>query len=231
MGASADELLGLDVLDNRIAISGGTDFIVGDLRAHHVSRETYRHFSEFHTDRITQTMLYDRFVLTGGDDGCINVFDLSNVFGATSPGVTEEDLLDDALVQVFNAVDGVEEFGLFGDVATQGQLYVYSNSQTHDLKLWSVKTGNEMCSSLNRRALMQADYLISTRYYQHNDTLCTFAGTNNGEVLVCKVGIVDSKSTFEPLLELNTQSDQYRKVHNGVVRSIWTSENVGYQYS
>eukprot|EP01080_Neovahlkampfia_damariscottae_P001603 gene1603-12728_t len=156
LNAGIGELSSMDLIENKFALGGETDIIVGDLRK--FTQPTHR-IKDMHCDIVRQVNFIGNNLISASDDGCINQYDLST---------TNE---DDLLIDVLNIGNGIRKFGFCNDSI------VHVLTQTHSLSLWNIKNNKEIIS-IDRNQL-SCDYLFYSDFSMNQINL--YGGFESGD--------------------------------------------------
>jgi WD40 repeat protein len=159
---SNEELFSLDSHNNYFAVSSESEIILGEIGK---QLKIKKKLAEYHTDYICQVKFYGKFLLSGSDDGCVNMFDLT----------IDND--DDILIEVLNTEDGILKFGFLKNK------YLYVLTHTHTLTIYDWQN-NKKLLSVDRTAF-KADYFVDVNFSGNNALL--FTGTFDGNVCAYKL--------------------------------------------
>ena len=133
-------------------------------------------FAESHSQSVTSLAWHPvlhSHALSGGEDGLVNVYDVS-VSGGD----------EEALVGTLNVEDSVSHFGVFG---ASGAL-VHVATRTGVLSLWNLGGACKVAEFTGLRdGLPGFDFLLSTHYNSRTDKLLALAGSHSGGLHVLDV--------------------------------------------
>ena len=186
-------ILSLDTNQNFLAAGYGKEISTWDLKTMKlIGKNTYAH-----SDLVTCVKFYEKYLLSGGEDSVINIFDISNS-NELNKKINKNILSNDNIVSTMNMGQSIES------VSTMKQNFISAITTVNTLFVINLTS---CCQTYEFDAKNDAtDYVLESFYSQKNDLLQMACGSYNG--MICTINFnIDKPQPYIKAL-INTGIEQ-----------------------